>query len=480
MVKKAMAEAFAVVMEVFRDVTLKDSAVLESVGRQVHGVTGGQMREFAERLRVAASRPLTEEQILAWADAHHQQSGEWPQSDSGSVVDSPWEKWQNLDAVLRVGLRALPGGSSLAQLLAENRGVRNVSAPPRLTEDQILIWADAHHARTGKWPKQNSGPIPEAPGETWTAVELSLGRGSRSLPGGSSLARLLAEKRGRRNHLDLPPLSVEQILQWADAHYLRTGTWPTSKPGPIVEAPRETWQNIDAALKVGCRKLPGGKSLARLLAENRRVRNVSDLPRLSVEQILEWVDEYHERTGNWPKTSSGSIANTPGETWKIVDRALVQCGRGLVRRSSLAQLLVEKRGVTHPKAPRLLSIDQILAWADAHRDRTGRWPSEKSGVIVEAPNEKWVNVQAALRLGLRGLPGGSSLVQLLEANRGKTNQRNLPPLTESQILAWADMYTAAVREPTLIGRPSLWPLFLWRLDHHGRNGILGEQTVFDI
>ena len=41
-------------------------------------------------------------------------------------------------------------------------------------------------------------------------------------------------------------------------------------------------------------------------------------------------------------------------------------------------------------------------------------------------------------------------------------------------------YTAAVREPTLIGRPSLWPLFLWRLDHHGRNGILGEQTVFDI
>src|SRR5205823_5640631 len=35
MVKKAMAEAFAVVLEEFRDVTLKDSAALESVGRQV-------------------------------------------------------------------------------------------------------------------------------------------------------------------------------------------------------------------------------------------------------------------------------------------------------------------------------------------------------------------------------------------------------------------------------------------------------------
>ena len=76
MVKKAMAEAFAVVLEEFRDVTLKDSAVLESVGRQVHGVTGGQMREFAQRLRDAAPRPLTEEQILAWADAHHERTGQ--------------------------------------------------------------------------------------------------------------------------------------------------------------------------------------------------------------------------------------------------------------------------------------------------------------------------------------------------------------------------------------------------------------------
>src|SRR5262249_30239124 len=52
-VKKAMEEAFAVVLNEFRDVTLKDSAALESVRRQIHGVTGGQMRQFAERLRAA-------------------------------------------------------------------------------------------------------------------------------------------------------------------------------------------------------------------------------------------------------------------------------------------------------------------------------------------------------------------------------------------------------------------------------------------
>src|SRR5262249_49158844 len=63
-VKKAMEEAFAVVLDEFRESTLRESVVLKSVGRQVHGVTGGQMREFAQRLRDAAPRPLTEEQIL--------------------------------------------------------------------------------------------------------------------------------------------------------------------------------------------------------------------------------------------------------------------------------------------------------------------------------------------------------------------------------------------------------------------------------
>ena len=122
MVKKAMAEAFAVVLEEFRDVTLKDSAVLESVGRQVHGVTGGQMREFAQRLRDAAPRPLTEEQILAWADAHHARKGDWPKYDSGPVIDTPGETWSAVNAALRVGCRGLAGGSRLPSYWTKDVG----------------------------------------------------------------------------------------------------------------------------------------------------------------------------------------------------------------------------------------------------------------------------------------------------------------------------------------------------------------------
>ena len=202
-VKQAMAEAFAVVLEEFRDATLKDSAVLESVGRQVHGVTGGQMREFAQRLRDAAPRPLTEELILAWADAHHKLTAEWPGQDSGPIADAPGDTWININASLRIGLRGLPGGSSIALLLQEKRNVRNIANLTLLTKGQILAWADGHFQTTNEWPGQKSGAILDAPGETWGGINNALARGIRGLAGGSSLPQLLAAERGVRNHLVL-------------------------------------------------------------------------------------------------------------------------------------------------------------------------------------------------------------------------------------------------------------------------------------
>jgi hypothetical protein len=67
-----------------------------------------------------------------------------------------------------------------------------------LTAEQILHWADLHFRRTGKWPKYNIGPVVDAAGESWAAVDSALRYGKRGLPGESSLARMLAEKRGER------------------------------------------------------------------------------------------------------------------------------------------------------------------------------------------------------------------------------------------------------------------------------------------
>src|SRR5262249_32842998 len=138
--------------------------------------------------------------------------------------------------------------------------------------------------RTGRWPAVKSGPIPEAPGETWVAVDQALRMGARGLPGGSSLAGLLLKRRGVRNPAALPRLSEEQILHWADAHFQRTGRWPKYDDGPIVGVEGETWGAVQNALRSGRRGLQGGSSLARFLAANGRgpARRSENTARLAV------------------------------------------------------------------------------------------------------------------------------------------------------------------------------------------------------
>jgi hypothetical protein len=116
---------------------------------------------------------------------------------------------------------------------------------------------------------RESGPIDEAPDETWSGVGAALSNGLRSLPGGSSLAQLLAEHREVRNCKDLPKLTIDSILIWADAYHKRTGQWPKLASGPIDAATDENWRKVDNALRIGLRGLPGESSLTRLIKDHR-------------------------------------------------------------------------------------------------------------------------------------------------------------------------------------------------------------------
>ncbi len=412
-------------------------------------------RLLAEKRDVRNSRNLPRysvRRILEWADAHHRRNGEWPMATSGPIGDAPGETWMGVDMGLRNGLRGLSGGSSLAQVLEQKRGKRNKFYPPRLYSHQILAWADAFHKRNGKWPTRYSGSIEEAPDDHWHTIDENLSRGGRGLPGGSSLSRLLAERRGARNRSSLPRLTPGQILSWAKFHHEKTGKWPTREAGPIAAAPMENWLAVDGALRQGARGLPGHSSLAQLLEGLLGVRNHLTRPPLSVANILRWADEHRQRAGNWPTSHSGAIAESPNESWGGVDTALAKGTRGLKRGGlSLARLLERHRGVRNSRNLPPLKIKKILHWADEHQRRTGEWPTDSSGAIPEAPEETWLAVEAALRNGRRGLSGGSSLAQVLEAERGRRNPSALPSLSDEQILVWADAY----RE-----RTDKWPTYL--------------------
>jgi hypothetical protein len=380
---------------------------------------------------------LRQEQVLAWVDAHHKRTSSWPTAKSGPVVGAPGESWRGMDTALRVGLRGLPGGSSLAQLLAAERGVRNLQHLPRLTPRQILTWADAFHGRTGRWPGNEPTPVEDAPGETWAGLHTALLLGRRGLPGGSSLARLLAEKRGVRHSRQLPRLTVRKVLTWAREHRRRTGAWPNRNSGAVAEAPGETWSAINSALGGGYRGLPAGLTLSGLIAAQRAVPANHDVPDLSVSQILAWADADRKRTGAWPHARSGPIAAAPGETWRGVDDALRTNRRGMTGGRTLARLLCDHRGVRSRRYPPHLTEKKILTWAERYRQRAGEWPSYRSGPVVDARGETWRMVDTALRQGFRGLRGGQSLATLLASKRGARNRRSLPTLTPAKVLAWA-------------------------------------------
>ena len=215
----------------------------------------------------------------------------------------------------------------------------------RLTVETILSWADSHHRDTGRWPRASSGPVRANPGERWRAIDEALRYGRRGLPGDSSLGLLLAEHRGLRPPTNRQPLTVEQILRWADAHRDRTGSWPTEDSGPVCEAPQENWRKLNAALRLGARSLPAGRSLGRLLAEERGARNRTSLPPLTVEQILRWAEAYRRRTGRWPGRTSGPVPEAPAENWAALTLALRNGYRGLPRGTTLHGLLGDREAV---------------------------------------------------------------------------------------------------------------------------------------
>ena len=230
------------------------------------------MRKPGKRKPCVPKPSMAVERILEWADDFHARKGRWPTTTDGRVPADRDEKWPNVDQCLRLGLRGLPGGDSLARLLQRERGVRNKQGLPPLTEDGVLAWAKAHHGRTGHWPNEYSGLIADAPGERWYNVNACLREGLRGLPGGDTLSRLLFRRFGwavleprTTAGPELPPLTLRQIRALARQHRDLTGRRPGPKSGAVAGVPGETWKAIDRAMLVGLRGLPPGGSLEALL-----------------------------------------------------------------------------------------------------------------------------------------------------------------------------------------------------------------------
>ena len=113
-------------------------------------------------------------------------------------------------------------------------------------------------------------------------------------------------------------------------------------------------------------------------------RNRRTLPTLSTAQILQWADAHHDNTGRWPNTASGPVDGALGQTWAAINTALHTGGRGLRGGTSLGTLLAKRRHAPQGLRRAALTVTSILAWADEHHRRTGKWPTNQSGPVRDS------------------------------------------------------------------------------------------------
>ena len=75
------------------------------------------------------------------------------------------------------------------------------------------------------------------------------------------MAKLLATYRSMRNHKNLPILTIEQILDWADKHQAATGNWPKKNTGQVTGADESMIPSSFRHLCAKSRTLPGALGL---------------------------------------------------------------------------------------------------------------------------------------------------------------------------------------------------------------------------
>ena len=257
-----------------------------------------------------------------------------------------------------------------------------------------------------------------------------------------------------------PPLTIEQILAWADEHSAKTGRWPNkaTKDGPTQG---ETWGAINMALKNCSRGLPANTSLGRLLAKHRHVRNRTNIAMLSDEVVLMWADQYFAKHNEWPSRASGEVEGT-AENWENVAQIMHLGLRGMTPGRSLTALLAKHRGVIrHRSVKPSLTESQILRWADEFFERHGYYPATLERE-QPCPWETWVSIDMTLRNGKGKLRGGRSLWKLLQKKRGLTRMTRNEDLSDQLILDWADAYFQQhgdwpnQKSGTILGRKENW------------------------
>lgn len=367
---------------------------------------------------------ITIEQLRQAVEAHRlANGGRFPTSAEGWAL--PGLAWGTIDTRLRDGACGLPGGSSLSRWLDDAYPAERTSP---YTSASLRAWVTAHrNANGGAFPHVDTGAIPGTD-RTWKNVNDALRRGL-DFTKCRSFSSWLDDQFPLDRRKKAALITSNLILVLVEAYRAENdGEFPYRESGKVAGL-NMTWTQLDNALR------QGGKSLAKWLG--KRYPEFVEVPE---HRLLAWVEAYaRENDRALPAQQSGEIFGT-GWTWHLVDRALRSGAWSWAKAGGLSAWL----DATFP-AERFLTPENVRAWADAHLDTHGTFPTKESALrVAEGSCWTWQRIHGAMMAGSYGWPEKLSLARWFDRE-----YPDLRMLTPDNLHAWVTDYVARhCRYPT--------------------------------
>ena len=128
-------------------------------------------------------------------------------------------------------------------------------------------WADRAYGLRGSQDDYVRVMESDEPEEEYHAIEREFGREEGVEPGRT--AGFDHGGRGAKMPTDIPPLSIDEIVEWAQAYKEEHNKWPRASSGLVEGVPHKmTWAMVNSALSKGLGGLSGGSSLAEMLEQH--------------------------------------------------------------------------------------------------------------------------------------------------------------------------------------------------------------------
>jgi superfamily II DNA or RNA helicase len=182
----------------------------------------------------ATFRNLTKEHLREWVGQFIKVNGEKPNKWDGIVEfakdDYEGITWNAINTALNRGNQSLLGGSSLADFIETEFGLKNPKGNEVLSEEEIYKLIQNFINEHGRKPQKTDGAIDGSEGRiTWKNIDRRLQDGSSGLVGGSSLTKFIEARFEIRDQGKVPKLSVDLIRFWILQYIRKYKKKPTAK-----------------------------------------------------------------------------------------------------------------------------------------------------------------------------------------------------------------------------------------------------------